>query len=102
MNEQVKLLLSYDIKTGRENAYRRFIQEEFLPQAQTLGLNPTDAWHTAYGKYPDRLIGFVADDLDTAKTARSSEEWHAMIKKLESYTANLTERVVPLRGGFQW
>ena len=63
MIDQVKLLLPYDIKGGRENAYRRFILEEFLPKAQDLGLMPTDAWHTAYGKYPTRLIGFVADDL---------------------------------------
>jgi len=102
MSNQVKLLLSYDIRTGRENAYRRFIVEEFLPQAQALGLVATDAWHTAYGDYPARLIGFVADDLDSVRNARASEEWRAMMKKLESYTGNLTERVVPLRGSFQW
>jgi hypothetical protein len=102
MSNQVKLLLSYDIRTGRENAYRRFIVEEFLPQAQALGLVATDAWHTAYGNYPARLIGFVADDLNSVRTARASEEWRAMMKKLEGYTGNLTERVVPLRGSFQW
>ena len=102
MSEQIKLLLSFDIRTGRENAYRRFILEEFLPQAQALGLVATDAWHTAYGDYPARLIGFVADDLRLVNMVRASDEWHAMIKKLEGYTGNLTERVVPLRGSFQW
>jgi hypothetical protein len=102
MAEQVKLLLSYDIRTGRENAYRRFILEEFLPQAQTLGLVATDAWHTAYGNYPARLIAFVADNLETVQTARASEPWGSMMKKLAGYTINLTERVVRLRGGFQW
>jgi hypothetical protein len=102
MSDQVKLLLSYDIRTGRENAYRRFIVEEFLPQAQALGLVATDAWHTAYGNYPARLIGFVADDLNAVRAARASEEWRAMMRKLEGYTGNLTERVVPLRGSFQW
>jgi hypothetical protein len=102
MSDQVKLLLSYDIRPGRENAYRRFILEEFLPQAQVLGLVATDAWHTAYGDYPARLIAFVADNLEAAQIACTSDEWQAMTKKLEGYTANLTERVVPLRGGFQW
>jgi hypothetical protein len=102
MSERVKLLLSYDIRTGRENAYRRFILEEFLPQAQALGLVATDAWHTAYGDYPARLIAFVADDLETVHTARASEPWVAMMKKLAGYTANLHERVVRLQGGFQW
>ncbi len=102
MGEQVKMLLSFDIRPGRENAYRRFIMEEFLPQAQALGLIPTDAWHTAYGDYPIRLIGFAADDLETARSARATEQWQALMKELESYTMNLTLRVVPLRGGFQW
>jgi hypothetical protein len=102
MSDQVKLLLSFDIRPGRENAYRRFIMEEFLPQAQTLGLMPTDAWHTAYGKYPLRLIGFAADDLGVVRTARSSDEWHELMDKLEGYVLNLSLRVVPLRGGFQW
>jgi hypothetical protein len=102
MAEQVKLLLSYDVRTGRENAYRRFIIEELLPQAQALGLVPTDAWHTAYGNYPTRLLGFVADDLATMRTVRATDQWQALIKKLGGYTGNLTERVVRLRGGFQW
>jgi hypothetical protein len=102
MSDQVKLLLAFDIRPGRENAYRRFIMEEFLPQAQSLGLMPTDAWHTAYGKYPVRLIGFAADDLAVVRTARSTDEWREVMAKLEGYVLNLTLRVVPLHGGFQW
>lgn len=102
MSEQVKLLLAYDIKPGRENAYRRFVLEELLPQAQQLGLVPTDAWHTAYGPYPQRLIGFVADDLATAQAARASEGWEQLMRKLEAYAMHIQQRLVPFRGGFQW
>jgi hypothetical protein len=102
MSDQVKLLLSYNIKTGQETAYRRFILEEFLPQAQELGLLPTDAWHTAYGNYPARLLGFVAEDLAALQAARENKRWQGLFKKLENYTANLSQRVVPFRGGFQW
>ena len=102
MGEQVKLLLTFDVRTGRENAFRRFVAEELLPQAQELGLVPTDAWHTAYGKYPNRLIGFVAEDLKTAQEARATLQWQNLMKKLESYTENLSQRLVRLRGGFQW
>jgi hypothetical protein len=102
MGEQVKLLLTFDVRPGRENAFRRFVAEELLPQAQELGLVPTDAWHTAYGKYPNRLIGFVADDLKTAQEARATLQWQNLMKKLESYTENLSQRLVRLRGGFQW
>jgi hypothetical protein len=102
MSDQVKLLLTYDIKGGRENAYRRFVLEEFLPKAQELGLVPTDAWHTAYGKYPTRLLGFVADDLATARNAMASDEWQALMQRLQGYTINLSRRLVLFRGGFQW
>lgn len=102
MAEQVKLLISYDIRAGQENAYRRFILEDFLPQAQELGLIPSDAWHTAYGSYPLRLLGFVADDLETAQTARATPQWRALIRELAGYTINLKQRLVPFRGGFQW
>jgi hypothetical protein len=102
MSEQVKLVLSYDIKPGQENAYRRFVLEDFLPQAQELGLMPTDAWHTAYGNYPSRLLAFVADDLDSMQAVRTKPEWQNMMKKLGNYTSNLNQRVILFHGGFQW
>lgn len=102
MSEQVKLLLSYNIRSGKENAYRRFVLEDFLPKAQEIGLTPTDAWHTAYGNYPARLLGFVAENLDTAHAALSSDEWQTLVQKLEGYAGGLSQRLVRLRGGFQW
>ncbi|MGC8780690.1 MAG: hypothetical protein ACP5UQ_07480 [Anaerolineae bacterium] len=102
MDEQVKLLVAYDIRPGYESAYRRFIQEEFLPQAQELGLTPSDAWHTAYGNYPLRLLGFIADDLEAVQAVRQTPQWQYLIQRLESLTMNLQQKVVPLRGGFQW
>lgn len=102
MSQQVKLLLSFDIRPGSENAYRRFIMEELLPKAQELGLTPTDAWHTAYGDYPLRLIGFVAENLAAAHEALGNEEWQALMSRLEGYAGNVSRRLVPFRGGFQW
>jgi len=102
MSEQVKLLLSYNVRSGHENAYRRFVMEEFLPKAQEMGLTPTDAWHTAYGSYPARLIGFLADDLSTVHRAMETDEWQALMARLEGFTGGLTRRIVRFRGGFQW
>lgn len=102
MSEQVKLLLSYNIRSGHENAYRRFVMEEFLPKAQEMGLTPTDAWHTAYGNYPTRLIGFVADDLLTVHRAMETDEWQSLMARLEGFTGGVTRRVVRFKGGFQW
>ena len=100
--DPVKLLLAYDIRSGSANAYQKFILEEFLPQAQALGLLPTDAWHTVYGKYPLRLLGFVAENLAAMRAARATAEWQRLMARLEGYTLNMTKRVVPFSGGFQW
>lgn len=102
MGEQVKLLLSYDVRPGHEGAYRRFVLEELIPRVQELGLMPTDAWHTAYGDYPNRLLGFVADDADVARNAMASDEWAALMGRLEGYVSDLSRRLVLMRGGFQW
>ena len=102
MSDQVKLVLSFDIRTGQENAYRRFVLEDFLPQAQEMGLVPTDAWHTAYGNYPSRLIAFVAEDMETMQSACGKQEWQTLMRRLNNYTANLQQRVIRFRGGFQW
>jgi len=63
---------------------------------------PTDAWHTAYGNYPNRLLGFVADSADAARTALQGQEWQALMRRLEGYAGSLTQRLVAYRGGFQW
>jgi hypothetical protein len=102
MSDQVKLLIAYDVITEQESTYRRFVLEEFLPQAQAMGLMPSDAWHTSYGDYPSRLLGFVAEELETVLQARESAQWQQLVQKLENYTRNLSQRVVPLRTGFQW
>jgi hypothetical protein len=102
MGEQVKVLLSYDIRPSQENAYRRFIMEDFLPKAQELGLTPTDAWHTAWGKYPNRLIGFVAEDLGIAREVMQGDEWQELVSRLQGHVGNLTQRIVSYKGGFQW
>jgi hypothetical protein len=102
MSQQVKLLLSYDVVEGHESAYRRYVVEEFLPGVQSLGLAPTDAWATAYGDYPSRLLGLVAENRAVADAARHTEKWREMVDKLQEYTQNLTLRLVRMSGGFQW
>ena len=102
MSEQVKLLIAYNIRAGQENTYRRFVLEDLLPQAQELGLVPTDAWHTAYGNYPLRLLGFVADDL----AACTGGTRHRPVAQPHAAARRLHDKPQPaggaFRGGFQW
>jgi hypothetical protein len=98
----VKLLIVYNVKQGQEEAYYRFMMGEFLPTAQTIGLRMVEGWHTAWGDYPQRLIGLVAESQKALEDILSSEGWREMEAKLADYVDDYQWRVVPDRGGFQF
>jgi len=98
----IKLLITYDIDAGREEEYYRFIMGEFLPAAQSIGLHMVEAWRTAWGDYPQRLIELVADSQQSLNEILDSERWREMETKLEQYVDNYQRLAVPFRGGFQF
>ena len=100
--EQVKLLVIYDVHEGKQEEYFQFVLGEFVPAVQNLGLYMTEAWHTAYGDYPVRLAGFIAEDYDTMTAILSNPAFVQLEKRLQEYVFNYKRKVVPLRNGFQW
>ena len=89
-----KLLLSYDIDPSDSETYYQFILGEFVPAVQGMGLYMLEAWHTAYGSYPIRLIGFVAEDIETINDALGSSAYQSLEDKLLEYTTNYKRRIV--------
>jgi hypothetical protein len=61
----------------------------------------SEAWHTAYGTAPNRLIGFVCGDRQTMDRLLDSDLWLDLNNELEKYVSDLRFKVVPYRGGFQ-
>ncbi len=97
----VKLLLKWDIKSGQEQPYFEFIMQEFAPGLMRLGLQPTEAWYTVYGKGPQILTGAVADDLETMKQILDSDDWRDLREKLMAFVANFSYKVIQASGRFQ-
>lgn len=97
----MKLLMNWDIKTGREQAYFEFIVREFAPGLMRLGLQPTEAWYTVYGEGPQILTGGVTSDLETMNRILASEDWNALRNKLLTFVSNFSSKVVPANGSFQ-
>ena len=97
-----KLLLSYDIDPSDSESYYQFVLGEFVPAVQAMGLYMLEAWHTAYGAYPIRLIGFVAEDIETIHDALSSTAYRSLEDKLLGYITNYKRSIVPFREGFQF
>jgi hypothetical protein len=97
----VKLLMKWDIKSGHEQPYFEFVVQEFAPGLMRLGLQPTEAWYTVYGKGPQFLTGAVVDDLATMHRILDSDDWHDLHERLLEHVANFSQKIVAATGRFQ-
>ena len=98
----VKLLMTWDISPEREQEYFEFVIGEFIPGLQHLGLEPTEAWATIYGEYPQIQVAMLAPDLPDAQRILNSVEWGHLREQLFNFVKNFSQKVVPAKGGFQF
>ena len=96
-----KLLMSWNIRPGREDEYFEFVVQEFGPMLIKLGVRPTDAWYTQYGEDPQILQGGVAEELESLQRALSSDEWRKTKKKLLTYVTDYSQKIIRANVGFQ-
>lgn len=96
-----KLLLSWDIKPGRDQEYFEFIVREFAPGITKLGLKPTEAWFAVYGDCPQILMEGITEDLDTMRALLKSDTWEQLYEKLLTYVDGYEQKIVRANAGFQ-
>lgn len=97
----MKLLMSWNIRPGREAEYFEFVVKEFAPKLMGLGLQPSEAWYTVYGDGPQILTGSVADDMRTIQNALSTSEWQELMDRLGEYVTDYHQKIIPATGTFQ-
>ncbi len=97
----MKLLMSWNIRPGREAEYFEFVVKEFAPGLMSLGLQPSEAWYTVYGDCPQILTGSTASDKQTIQTILTTNEWHELMEKLGEYVTDYTQKIVRAAGNFQ-
>lgn len=97
----VKLLMTWDIIPGREQEYFEFVVREFIPGIQQLGLEPTDAWVTVYGKQPQILTSAEIRSNQTMDEILASPDWDSLLVRLTDYVENLTFKTINKKPGFQ-
>lgn len=97
----VKLLMTWDIIPGKEQEYFEFVVREFVPGIQRLGITPTEAWYTTYGKRPQILTGGVTETMKVMQEALATDEWQYLRDQLLEYVTNFDVKVVGATGGFQ-
>jgi hypothetical protein len=97
----VKLLMSWDIKPGRDSEYFEFVVREFVPGITRLGLQPTEAWFTIYGDRPQVLTGGITEDLDAMQRILASKEWQKLHARLLEMVTNYRQKIVRATGTLQ-
>lgn len=98
---RVKMLVSYDVVAELQQGYYEFVLGEMIPTAQSMGLQLNEAWHTAYGNYPIRLNGFVAEDRAALDRILATPEWKSLEEKLKRFVTEYKRKIIPYREGFQ-
>ena len=96
-----KLLMTWDIRPGRESEYFEFVVQEFVPKLTRLGIQPTEQWYTIFGDAPQILTGGVMQEREALERVLESEEWKSLLGKLLTLVTNFNSKIVPARGPFQ-
>lgn len=98
---RVKLIMTWNIREGRETEYLDFLTREFTRALMEMNIQPTDAWYAVWGRGPQVLAGGTADDLETMEKALASEEWRKFVDRLRELVVDFDYKVVELDRGFQ-
>ena len=97
-----KMIVAYDVRPSLQDEYYQFVLTEFVPALQDLGIYMTEAWHTAYGDYPMRMLSFVAEEYQILDDLLSSTDWVDLEEELQSFVRNYSMRVIKYHPGFQF
>lgn len=98
----LKLLLSYNIRLDEAQEYYTYVLGHYIPAMQSMGLEVGEAWHTAYGDYPNRLIAFVSRDRETVYSILTGNDWEELNEQLLQHVSDFTYKVIPYKVGFQF
>jgi len=101
----VKLIMYWDIKPGRDQEYFEFVVREWVPATTRLGLKVIGAWYSMYRADPTQpriMAEALADDLETMRDIISGSEWDEIRDRLMGYVTNYSQKIVYTSGDFQF
>lgn len=96
-----KLIMTYDIRLGKQSEYSQFILGQFIPGIQELNLYVMGVYHTVYGNYPIRQAEFAAESWEIMVNAIQADRFKELESRLLAFAINYNRKVVKFRKGFQ-
>ena len=102
--ENVKLIMNWDIKPEKDQEYFEFVVREWVPTVTRLGIETSGAWLTVYSReyVPKIMAEAIADDLATMRRILDSPEWQTLHAKLQTFVDNYSHKIVRVNGEFQF
>ena len=91
---RLKLIMTWDIRPGREQEYSEFINDRLAPGLVEIGLPPSDVFYTAYGRVPQIMAILEAADEAALQKALRARRWADLKAELLKYIENYQEKVV--------
>ncbi len=98
MTSKLRLILTWNIRPGREQAYSMFVNDRLAPGLVEIGLPPHDVYYTAYGRVPQIMVVLDVMDEATLQRAMQSSQWQQLKQELLQYIENYQERIVRAHG----
>lgn len=102
MDQSIKLVISYNMKPGMEEACHRYIVQELGSMLNEYGFRFTDAWYTAWGNGPQMMGGGLLDSPDVARELLLSKAWRDVIAGLDAYVDDFSVKLIQPAKSFQF
>lgn len=96
---RLKMIMTWDIRPGREQEYSQFINNRLAPGLVEIGIPPGDVFYTAYGHVPQIMAVLDVPDEATLRNAMRSKRWADLKRDLLGLIENYGERVVRAEPG---
>lgn len=97
----VKLIMTWDIQEGHEQAYIEFAVGELSPALNALGLQIREVWYTQAGNGPEMVVAGLMPSRATANGLLRSSEWQQLRTQLNEFVEDVHIKVVRPHGPFQ-
>ena len=94
MSSKLRLILTWNIRPGREQEYSMFVNDRLAPGLVEIGLPPHDVYYTTYGRVPQIMVVLEVPDPDTLQQAMDSTQWHTLKSELLQFIEDYQEKVV--------
>ena len=94
MSSKLRLILTWNIRPGREQEYSMFVNDRLAPGLVEIGLPPHDVYYATYGRVPQIMVVLEVPDQSVLQQALASSQWQTLKNELLEYIEDYQERVV--------